>query len=238
MAAPALAGQFVDGEFTTYDQNIWGADPSDGPPASMLPVHFFDVFTAGAEFGYPFPGEALMDFSSAEAMLTYLPQSGAPSSLDANLLDPTSSSSGAFGGQVVALGLNIGFGDHGFLSHPADVSFGDLVPPTSRARWPVSTVSPSGNSTRSSTPRWAAGSAVRHCRSRHAREPDEFFVRRRLPEPFALEHLELPAVTAPVPEPATLLLMLASMSASGSPAGGGAPCYDLNLREGANPVHG
>jgi hypothetical protein len=28
-----------------------------------------------------------MDFSSADAMLVYLPQSGAPSSLDANLLD-------------------------------------------------------------------------------------------------------------------------------------------------------
>jgi len=126
-AATAAATPFVDGEFVTYDQNVWGADPHDGPPASILQARFFDLFTAGAEFGYPFPGGQVMDFSGADAMLTFLPQSGAPAGLDHSLSDPTSTSAGTFGGQVVALGLNVGFSDLGVLAHPSGVSFGDLV---------------------------------------------------------------------------------------------------------------
>src|SRR3977135_1545204 len=82
-AVPAAASTFVDGEFTTYDQNIWGADPLDGPPASLLKARFFDLFTAGSEFGFPFPGGNVMDFSSADAMspccrkVVHLPRSTA-----------------------------------------------------------------------------------------------------------------------------------------------------------------
>jgi len=126
-SVPAAASTFVDGEFATYSQNIWGADPTDGPPASILKARFFDLFTAGAEFGYPFPGGAVMDFSSADAMLTFLPQVGAPAALNSSLTDPTTTSAGVFGGQVVALDLNIGLSDLGALEHPAGVSFGDLV---------------------------------------------------------------------------------------------------------------
>src|SRR5437870_2029998 len=76
LTGPAEAAPFTDGEFVTYDQNVWGADPADGPPSSILRDHFFDVFTNGAVFG----DVALnsMDFSGADAMLTYLPQSGPP----------------------------------------------------------------------------------------------------------------------------------------------------------------
>jgi hypothetical protein len=136
-AAPAMAATFIDGEFVTYDQNVWGADPHDGPPASILQARFFDLFTAGAEFGYPFPGGAVIDFSGSDAMLTLLPQAGAPAGLDHSHSDPTSTSAGTFGGQVVALGLNVGFSDLGVLSHPAGVSSGISSSPAIPGRWPV-----------------------------------------------------------------------------------------------------
>jgi hypothetical protein len=69
-----------------------------------LKARFFDLFTAGAEFGYPFPGGAVMDFSSADAMLTLLPQSGAPGAFSSSLTDPVSTSPGIFVPQVIALG--------------------------------------------------------------------------------------------------------------------------------------
>jgi len=112
-----------DGDEISYDQNIWGADPSDGPPALLLAQHFFDVFTSGFELG----GMFVMDFSSADALLTYLPQSGAPGALNASLTDPTSSSSGIFGGQVAALRLNIDFADAGYTAGSATVKYGDLT---------------------------------------------------------------------------------------------------------------
>jgi PEP-CTERM motif-containing protein len=138
LSSPARATTFTNGEFFSYDQNIWGADPGDGPPASILKADFFTVFfPAGAEFGNPAPGGFVMDFSSADAMLTYLPQSGPPGALNASLTDPTSTTAGFFGGEVVALRLNIAFSDAGLffdplhfgatMAHPPGVAFGDLI---------------------------------------------------------------------------------------------------------------
>jgi PEP-CTERM motif len=216
VAIPAAATPFVDGEFATYDQNAWGNDPLDGPPASILKARFFDLFTAGAEFGYPFPGGAVMDFSSADAMLTFLPQSGAPATLNSNLTDPTSTSAGVFGGLVVALDLNIGFSDLGELEHPAGVPFGDLVlmgytgtvaglngrtvrelyqivdAALGGAFEPVSIVDLAGvtNAVNSS---FGGGFA----------------------SDYAQLHYESPAVTAAVPEPSTWLLVLTALGGSG-----------------------
>ena len=134
--SPATATTFTQGEFYTWDQNIWGADPTDGSAASVVLSDFFTVFTAGLELGYHAPGGYVMDFSSGDAVLSYLPQSGAPGALDASLTDPTSSSSGVFGGQILALRLNTGYSDagpfydsHGHLviGHPAGIAFGDLI---------------------------------------------------------------------------------------------------------------
>lgn len=111
-----------DGDVISYDQNVWGADPANGPPAQLVALHFFDVFTAGLSLG----GTNSMDFSGADALLTFLPQSGAPAALDADLSDPTSTSAGVFGGQVAALRLNIDFADAGYTAGSAAVKFGDL----------------------------------------------------------------------------------------------------------------
>jgi len=43
------------------------------------------------------------------------------------LADPTSTNSGAFGGDVAALALNVDFSDGGFLSGTSGHKFGDLI---------------------------------------------------------------------------------------------------------------
>lgn len=215
--APAVAGSFVDGEFETYDQNIWGADPADGPPASLLAARFFDVFTAGSFFGSTLPGAFEMDFGGADAMATFLPQGGPPAGLDGDISNPTSTSAGVFGGQVVALGLNIDFADAHFLAHPAGLSFGDLVVKGY-----------------SGTLAGLDGRTVRQVNEIVNAALGGLF------EPFAIAdlsqvigqlnssfeggyvsayaeaYLDLPAVAAPVPEPSTWLLMLVSMSGFGA----------------------
>jgi hypothetical protein len=138
LSTPASATTFANGEFFSFDQNIWGADPANGPPSSILSADFFTVFfPAGAVFGNPAPGGFVMDFSGPDALLSYLPQSGAPAALDHSTSDPPSTSAGVFGGQVVALRLNIAFSDAGLffdplnfgatVAHPPGVAFGDLI---------------------------------------------------------------------------------------------------------------
>ncbi|MEO8840166.1 MAG: hypothetical protein ABI591_33965 [Kofleriaceae bacterium] len=111
-----------DGDVISYDQNVWGAPPNDGPPAQIVADHFFDVFTSGLAIG----GTNEMDFSGPDALLTYLPQAGAPAALDADLSDPTSTSAGVFGGQVAALRLNVDFADAGYTAGTSAVRFGDM----------------------------------------------------------------------------------------------------------------
>ena len=64
---------------------------------------------------------------SGDAVLTFLPQVGPPAALNATLVDPTSSSSGIFGGQVVGLAFNIDFSDAGYTLGSLNIPFGDLL---------------------------------------------------------------------------------------------------------------
>jgi hypothetical protein len=138
LGTAAGATTFTNGEFFSFDQNIWGADPADGPPSSILNADFFTVFfPAGAQFGNPAPGGFTMDFAGPDALISYLPQSGAPAALDHSMSNPPSTSAGVFGGQVVALRLNIALSDAGLFydpfnfgataAHPPGIAFGDLV---------------------------------------------------------------------------------------------------------------
>src|SRR5258708_29803413 len=56
-----------------------------------------------------------MGFSRAAGVKTYLPGSGTPASLNACLTDPTSTSAGVFGGQVLALQINNDFSAAGVI---------------------------------------------------------------------------------------------------------------------------
>jgi hypothetical protein len=134
--SPGNATTFTNGEFYSWDPHGWGADPTDGLPASLLlPTTFFSVETHGFEVGYAAPGGFVIDFSSGDALLTFLPSVGAPKALNASLTDPTSTVAGVFAGEVVALRLNIDYSDAGIVTglgfgtvaHPPGIAFGDLI---------------------------------------------------------------------------------------------------------------
>ena len=119
--APGCGWQTED--MVVYTQSDWGDIPNGTNAASMLATAFatmYGTFVAGDGAGY------VMVFSSASTLLAYLPANGSPGPLDSDLLDPGSSSSGAFGGNVSALQLNVDFNDAGLVHGTAAARFGDL----------------------------------------------------------------------------------------------------------------
>lgn len=110
------------GDMITYPQFERG-DPVSA--AGQLPQ---------AQFGNMYPLGSLragsgfvMSFGSATAVQNYLPQFGTPGPLTVSLVDPTSSSSGQFGGEVVGLQLNVDFSDAGLALGASGIPFGNLT---------------------------------------------------------------------------------------------------------------
>jgi hypothetical protein len=103
----------------TFTQGGWGASPNGHNPAMLLADNFATVYPSGVEVGIPGGGGFSMIFNSSTAVMNYLPAGGPPSILNADLIDPLSSSSGVFGGQVLALQINIDFAAAG-LPHDDD----------------------------------------------------------------------------------------------------------------------
>lgn len=122
------AAEFLPGEFATYSQESWGGTPAPGNAAQLLMDRFDFVYPTGSvEVGIGGVGGFSAIFTSAPAILDYLPASGGPDPLNADLLDPTSTSSGVLGGQVLALRLNVDFNDTGYLAGTSAIRFGDLI---------------------------------------------------------------------------------------------------------------
>ncbi len=127
---PALASNFKDGDFTTYVQADWGDDPTVSPEAALLENNYDTVYasTGGVlEVGISGTNGFSTVFTGASELLSYLPAIGANGPLTSDLLNPTSTPAGAFGGEVTALKLNIDFSDAGFLPGNIGIPFGDLV---------------------------------------------------------------------------------------------------------------
>ncbi|HEX3486142.1 MAG TPA: hypothetical protein VHT51_13855 [Micropepsaceae bacterium] len=123
---PAGAVPFTDGQFISFSQNTWGADPAAGPPAQLVRDHFDDIYPTGLTVGV---GNFILFTagSNGDAVLTFLPQTGPAAALNATLVDPTSSSSGIFGGQIIGLRFNIDFSEAGYTLGSSGIPFGDLV---------------------------------------------------------------------------------------------------------------
>lgn len=99
---------FQTGDYCTYSQGGWGATPNGNNAAGILQAHFSEVYPSGATVGIVDPGYS-MRFTSSAAIESYLPAVGTAGILNANLVNPLTSSSGIFGGQVLAYQLNIDF---------------------------------------------------------------------------------------------------------------------------------
>jgi hypothetical protein len=111
------------GALTTYDQSNsgWG----DGATiAGTLLLNNFQSFYGAS--GVTIGSGIIANFDSATAVFNYLPQVGTVGTLTSNLANPTDSSAGAFGGDVLALTLNVRFSDGGVLPYTSATAFGDL----------------------------------------------------------------------------------------------------------------
>src|SRR5439155_5552361 len=121
----ASATLWRNGDEITYNQSEWGNDPA----ASILINNYGTVYlSTGFVFEIGLQGAGFSaDWTDPTILVAYLPASGAPGALDADLIDPTSTSSGQFGGDVAALKLNIDFSDAGITLGNSGIAFGDLI---------------------------------------------------------------------------------------------------------------
>jgi len=117
----AIAGPWSPGQYLTYTQDDWS---SGG--AATLDFNFTTVYPSSVMFVGSIAG-FVMIFDNSADLENFMPSSGPSAPLDATLLDPAASSSGYFGGEVLALQLDVDFSDAGILPSPSGVHFGDLV---------------------------------------------------------------------------------------------------------------
>ena len=107
---------WADGDMVSYGQESWGGDRTTSAAAGLLYAQFDAMYPGGLEVGVSGGSGFSMIFTSGDAVLFYAPGTGTPGPLTADLVDPSSTSSGMFGGQVLALQINIDFSDAGLLN--------------------------------------------------------------------------------------------------------------------------
>jgi len=108
-----------DGDYCSFSQGGFGGP---GAPYNLLAANFGTLYPSGVVVGIPNPGDFAMTFTTAPAVQAYLPGSGMANKLTVDYLNPTATSSGQFGGQTLALKLNMALSDGG-ATQPG---FGDL----------------------------------------------------------------------------------------------------------------
>ena len=104
LALPAHASTFTGNEFVTWSQSpeettfAESGNPAECTISGLLENNFDTLFAPFdlLEVGIPGAGGFSMIFDSADAMIAYLPASGDPGPLTADLLDPVHTASGAF----------------------------------------------------------------------------------------------------------------------------------------------
>ncbi len=105
----------------TFTQGGWGSK-GNSTPGGIRDTHFDAVFPTYAEMG----GIKTAKFNTAKSVEDFLPAGGPSNSFTMNYTDPTSTSAGVLGGQVLALLLNVKYDEAGFLgSNPLKLK--DLI---------------------------------------------------------------------------------------------------------------
>jgi len=120
---PIYIGMTVTADGFTYKITQLTTIPaSSSNPGTIRDLYFAEVFPSGLQVG----GNYKITLTSAKAVEKFLPQGGTPKALDKNYTDPTSTKAGVFGGQVVALKLNVAFSDAGKIGS-GSVKLGELI---------------------------------------------------------------------------------------------------------------
>lgn len=123
MVGAAHADTWTPGQEITYSQEDWAVG---GTAYTLLASQFQNVYPLSAVAVGQLVGGFAMIFDNPAAISSFFPASGPASALVTTLLNPASSPAGAFGGEVLALRLNVDFSDAGVTSGPGG-PFGDLV---------------------------------------------------------------------------------------------------------------
>jgi len=93
------------GDFCSQTQGGWGSVCSGGNPGCLRDANFDSVTGGTLIVGIGFN----ITFTDSEAVENYLPEGMPPMSLTQSHIDPTTTESNVFGGQVTALKLNVLF---------------------------------------------------------------------------------------------------------------------------------
>jgi len=115
------------GDFRTYTQLHLDASTAGAP---LLMNNYFAVYASNAGLfviGRVSSSSFSAIWTSASALLAFLPAGGPPGPLTGDLANPTSSSAGVFAGDAVALKLNVDFSDAGVLLGNSPRTFGDVT---------------------------------------------------------------------------------------------------------------
>jgi hypothetical protein len=126
-AGSAGATVWQVGDETTFGQGLWGGVPGVDAGATLLVAKFDTVYASQGGVIVGSPSGFTMIFTDSGSVLAYAPSIGVYAPLNGSALNPLSTSSGAFGGDVLALEFNVDFSDAGFLPAASDIPFGDLV---------------------------------------------------------------------------------------------------------------
>ena len=125
---PTPPGAWKNNAYLTYAQAEWGDPQANG--GTLLVARYDAIYSAPSALlnvGSPFPTGHALIFTSATAVLNFLPQSGPIGPIQGRFIDPLTSNAGVLGGDAVALYLNVQFSDAGQTPAPGGVRFGDLV---------------------------------------------------------------------------------------------------------------
>lgn len=118
----------TNGQFCTYTQGGWGSEPSGMNPGTILTNGFATVYPGGiVEIGLPGTNGFSMRFTAAAAIEAYIPAGMTAMPLANDYINPTNTEAGVFGGQVLALQLNVDFSAAGVTPGDTNCSFGDLI---------------------------------------------------------------------------------------------------------------
>jgi len=124
---------YVPGEFCTYTQGGWGAEPHGNNVGQLLHTYFDTVYPGQVlEVGIAGAGGYSMLFQDAgtvqsyQYITAYLPGTSTPGPLTQDYINPTATSSGVFGGQVTALQLNVDFSAAGKMPQTGSTVVGAL----------------------------------------------------------------------------------------------------------------
>lgn len=115
-------------EMIAYNQ-VWWGEPNLQGGQLMNAYHDYVYGSTSGVLVVGILGSAgySLAFQSAAGIQASLPTVGAPGPLTADVVDPTTTASGSFGGDVVALKLNIDYSDAGYLVGTSGFLYGDLL---------------------------------------------------------------------------------------------------------------